>query len=776
MSDAGKTKAEIINELNRLRRKIARFKRMEVGFRKTEKELKESEKQYRQLAKTSMEASAIYGEGKILAANQKFVQMFGYKKSELIGMDILNLFAHEYRNSVKKNIFSEYKKLYQVVGLKKDGPSFIAEIYTYKRCKARVIVICDVVGQKEKGEEFIEFKTISDVAQYGAAIVDISGKIVYLNKSFADMHGYKERELVGKHFSVLHSKNQMRRVNELFTMIKKSQGYANEKVGHIRKNGTVFLTSMSGSLIKDDKGIPVFMAATAVDISEDNKVERVLQEERVQLLSIFDSIDEVIYVADPVTYRILYMNKYFENILGKNSVGKLCYQEFQGLKQPCNFCTNKIILRKKDEPYRWEYYNPFLNKHYAIADRIIKWSDGRDVRFEIAMDITNLKKAEEEVRREKEFAEALIETAQVIVLVLDPKGKIISFNPYMEELSGYTIDQVRNKSWFNTFLPKQDRVKTRRLFLKSIDGIQTKGNINAIIIKDGKRRHIEWHDKTLKDKQGKTIGLLATGYDVTERREAERVLIKYKDGLEQAVTRRTQELVKTQKKLEDAKRLSDIGMLAATVAHELNNPLGVIKTAVFNIRRKVESRVIDTHLLNIEKKISESVRIINNLLSYSHIKIPRYENIAVLKILEECLIHCKERYSRLNLKIKKDYSCKENKTIEADSLHMNELFSNILENSFQSFNNKNGRLSIIVNCDNKMNEFNMVVKDNGKGLSKKDLSKVFEPFFTNKAKGIGLGLTVCKEVVALHKGTISISSKEGVGTTVFVSLPISKKS
>ncbi len=143
--------------------------------------------------------------------------------------------------------------------------------------------------------------------------------------------------------------------------------------------------------------------------AERRRIEEKLFEERRQLLSIFEGINEVIYVTDPVSYEILYANRFLRDAFGKELVGGVCYREFQNLDAPCDFCTNDIILAKKGEPYCWEYYNPVLDRHYAITDRIIRWPDGRDVRFELAVDITKQKRVEEELRRYREHLEELVE-------------------------------------------------------------------------------------------------------------------------------------------------------------------------------------------------------------------------------------------------------------------------------------------------------------------------------------------------------------------------------
>jgi PAS domain S-box-containing protein len=138
--------------------------------------------------------------------------------------------------------------------------------------------------------------------------------------------------------------------------------------------------------------------------------------------------------------------------------------------------------------------------------------------------LENKKKAEEALRGEHEFSKSLVDTAQAIVLVLDTEGRIVSYNPYMEDISGYRLEDVKGKDWFTTFLPECDYEKIRRLFKKAIGERQTRGNVNPIITKDGHKIFIEWHDKVLKDAKGNITGLLAIGQDVTERKKFEKDL------------------------------------------------------------------------------------------------------------------------------------------------------------------------------------------------------------------------------------------------------------
>jgi len=139
----------------------------------------------------------------------------------------------------------------------------------------------------------------------------------------------------------------------------------------------------------------------------------------------------------------------------------------------------------------------------------------------VITDISERKKAKEELIRELDFSQSLIVTAQAIILVLNNDGTIKTFNPYMEEISGYKLEEVKGRDWFETFLPNQDWERIRKVFMRAIGAIHTKGNVNSIITKDGRKIFIEWYDKTLKDSEGNIVGLLAVGQDITERNKEE---------------------------------------------------------------------------------------------------------------------------------------------------------------------------------------------------------------------------------------------------------------
>jgi len=140
------------------------------------------------------------------------------------------------------------------------------------------------------------------------------------------------------------------------------------------------------------------------------------------------------------------------------------------------------------------------------------------------------------LRAESDFATNLINTAQVIVLLLSQQGNILYLNPFMENLSGYDLNEVRGKAWFDIFLSPGDRERVRELFGIAIQGDHTQGNINPIVIRDGTERVVEWYDTTIKNDSG-FLELLSVGVDVTKRVIAEGERDDYRERLEQSLTK-----------------------------------------------------------------------------------------------------------------------------------------------------------------------------------------------------------------------------------------------
>jgi len=378
-------------------------------------------------------------------------------------------------------------------------------------------------------------------------------------------------------------------------------------------------------------------------------------------------------------------------------------------------------------------------------------------------------KAEKTIRDSEAQFRALSENSPNMIFI-SKEDKILYANKKCEEIMGYKRKEFYSPT-FTIFClhPPESRDRAKANLSAYLNGGKVHPFENTIITKKGERIETIFTTKSI-DYQGEKA-ILEIVTDITKLKEAEDVLKRDKEVFERLVNKKTAELLATQEKLANAKRLSDIGALAATVAHELRNPLAVIQAAIYNIKRKRQNPALDKHLANIEKNIFESNQIINNLLFYSRIKTPHYEAVNIFDILNECTISVEERFNKERISIvKKSKSFKTN-LIMADPIQIKEMFLNILNNAYDALMEINGTIEIGAEyCSDKF--VRVYFKDNGPGISNDNLQRICEPFFSTKSKGTGLGLAVCNQIATLHDGKIEIKSGENKGTTVTVCLPL----
>ncbi len=232
------------------------------------------------------------------------------------------------------------------------------------------------------------------------------------------------------------------------------------------------------------------------------------------------------------------------------------------------------------------------------------------------------------------------------------------------------------------------------------------------------------------------------------------------------------ELREAQEQLIRSERLAAIGQLAGGVGHELRNPLGAIKNAVYYVRGKVTSSELAqkeprvTEFLNIvDDEISASNKIINDLLGFSRVGKPAVSPTRIEKVIEAALSRTTIP-ENIELVKKLDAGSPD---IEIDSDQIQQVLVNVITNAVQAMP-EGGKLAIGARKGNEFVE--MKITDTGCGIPEEAIDKIFDPLFTTKAKGIGLGLAVCRSIIERHQGIIEVESKVGKGTTFTIKLPL----
>ena len=235
---------------------------------------------------------------------------------------------------------------------------------------------------------------ILDSSPLAVFVLDLEGYVQMWSPAAEAMFGWKAAEVIGGRLPVVTSEG----VGGLWPELRRVMTGANRTCHEVRcqrRDRTWLDISASAAAVRAADGGVVGVIAVAADVTERRKMRQALDNEREQLLSIFDSIEDPVYVSDPTTYELLYTNEAFRKTWGEVE-GGTCHSVLQGVDRPCAFCTNDLIFGEfLGRPYVWELCNQRNGRWYRCTDKAIRWPDGRVVRYQMAVDVSERKQAEE---------------------------------------------------------------------------------------------------------------------------------------------------------------------------------------------------------------------------------------------------------------------------------------------------------------------------------------------------------------------------------------------
>jgi PAS domain S-box-containing protein len=409
-----------------------------------------------------------------------------------------------------------------------------------------------------------------------------------------------------------------------------------------------------------------------------------------------------------------------------------------------------------------------------------------------------LAKMAEELRRGHENllrAQRITHTGSIVRDLTAPDK--VEFSQEMYRLLGWDPSKPPpGKESFIRALHPEDRQKFLRMTQQAEQGLPTEPIDVRIIRPDGSIRWLHNIAETTFDADGRPIGRIATFTDVTDMREAERIqkelessLRLAKDAAEAAnravkaanealeirVEERTRELREAQEELIKKERLSALGQLTATVAHELRNPMSAIRNSAYTIRETIGEELprLERPLGRLDRSILRCETLISDLLHFTRPKEPR----RVPLHLDEWLGGVLDEH-KLPEPITLERRFRASGVLAAvDAEQFERVIINLTSNAVQAMigdapTTKAGR--ILVATEFLADQVQISIQDAGPGIAAEVLPHVFEPLFTTKSFGTGLGLPTVKQIVEGHGGTISIDSVLGRGTTVRICLSASQ--
>jgi two-component system CheB/CheR fusion protein len=362
-----------------------------------------------------------------------------------------------------------------------------------------------------------------------------------------------------------------------------------------------------------------------------------------------------------------------------------------------------------------------------------------------------------DLKIEKDYSENIVDTAKAIILTIDVNGRIKTFNNFATELTGYSETEVIGKEWTSTFIPQEERDSIAKVFKDVLCAMpEFFIHENLILTKNRSERLIRWSNSLMRDPLGEICGILSIGMDITDHQRME------------------EELQKTQK-------LESLGILAGGIAHDFNNLLSGLFGYIEVAQRHSKDEKI-THALSKALATMDRARgLTSQLLTFSKGGSPIRKVGKLIPFIQETA-----QFALSGANVSCSFDIQDNlSSCNFDKNQIGQVIDNIIINAQQAML-RGGKLEVAAhNVDIKEKDhptlysgryIRISIKDYGVGIPKELLTRIFDPFFSTKAKGHGLGLATCYSIIKRHSGCIEVESEIGKGSTFHVYLPASVES
>jgi two-component system sporulation sensor kinase A len=624
------------------------------------------------------------------------------------------------------------------------------------------------ITEKKKAEEqaksLLEFqKKVIDTAVVWIDLLDVEGNVTLWNRAAELISGYSRKEVIGhkEGWKWLYPDPKYREkvFAEAKAIMEKGESQENTHTTIRCKDGTLKTILWYSNNIVDEKGRPVGSIAIGTDVTEIKKAQEKIAESEEKYRNLFQNARDVILTLD-LKGNVTTVNKAVEGydfkeseIVGKNMLRfvpeKYWPQLLEDLMKGArgNPVKGEIEIITPERKLIAEYSsNPVLKGNCVIGLQTI------------LRDITERKEMEEKLKQYSEVLEGVVKERtnelldsekkySVLVeeasdgVVIVQKEKIVFANRRATEIFDYPINEL-----IGLPLEKSVDEKYRQLVMERYTQRLRGEKVPATyeietVTKNSERKPVEL-SATRINYQGCPADLIIIR-DISERKEMEEQRLRLE-------------------------KLATMGELATMVAHDLRNPLTSIRNATYYIKKtcpcEADAKKTRLEMLDIiEQETLFANNIINDLLDFSAKRPLEKKKQNINEIIEASIT---KGNAPKNISIEKHFAKKATATV--DDRQLERVFLNLIKNAVQAMPN-GGKLMLTTIETSDFVE--IVFSDTGVGIPEENINKLFTPLFTTKAKGIGMGLAICKKIVEEHGGTISVESKVDEGTAFTIRLP-----
>jgi len=744
--------------------------------KRAEEEISERGAMLRQIMDTASVAIGLVDKtGRITHANRRMAEMFEWTLDELVGCEYVELVHPSERETGRKNMLALLASEIPSVDLerlywRKDGTQFWGHLACRRLHDVHgnelglIGVITDIslrkqseLALKQSEEKYRRFYNETPVMLHS---IDRNGIVVDVNDYWLKTMGYAQSEVLGRKVTDFYSSASKKYAQDVVQPAFFRDGIAKDiSFQFIKKNGDVLDVLLSAAAELDAAGNVVRSQAVIEDVTERKQMEEDLRRSEERYRDLFENaIDPICIVDDKQNF--MDVNKRTAELFGY-SRGELLSMNVRDMIPPEQRPRSENAF---SELSRQGAYQQFIGKvrkkdgtfvDIEVSSSVIMENNRIIGSRDIIRDITERKRAEEALRENQARLDLALQSAHMGVWRWEIKENRRYFDDLTCQLLG--IDAATFTGTAEEFLRAvhpEDREKIKAAIARTIEQNALYEPTYRAVWPDGSLHYIAARGRLVRDDRGQPVRINGILWDVTDQHLLE------------------QEFIKTQK-------LESVGTLAGGIAHDFNNLLqgifGFISMAKLTFDQKDKSLAM---LAQAEKALHQSVNLTSQLLTFSKGGKPVKKVLDLRSVIENAVAFALSG-SRITYEIVVD---KDLRTAVADEGQIGQVIQNIVLNADQAMplggiirvSARNlPAASIVPPVDLQGDLVEIAIRDQGTGIPAEHLTSIFDPYFTTKEKGSGLGLATAYSIIKNHGGLIRVQSEIGKGTTFFIYLPAS---
>lgn len=589
------------------------------------------------------------------------------------------------------------------------------------------------------------------------AICNLSCQIVYVNPAFSKVFGFSRDEVLGKDSHFFVPENEIPKCNAIIEQVFAGQAVARLETKRINRDGRELDVNLSASCYADHLGKPAGVMMILRDNTQPKQAERLLQKEKETFLTILQEAPYGVGMLDKEE-NVVYLNPEFTETIGYTlddipTMSAWLEKAYPSLEQ-----RQKVIEN-------WTGQTP-LGKGENVFSVACKSGQFKDIEFCRALlddgrvivmlsDVTERQRTEGQIRHAKEQWEKTFDSIEDAITIQDLDMRMLRVNRAAARMFGLEPQELIGRLCFEVFAGSEEPCS---------------GCPQQLTSKD-----FSPHSCEIEHSRLGRIFLVTTSPIFTENGELSGIVHSAKDITEQ---------LKIEEELTKAQKLESVGVLAGGIAHDFNNILTTIMGNVTLAKMYAgPSEKASSRLEEAEKACLRAKDLTHQLLTFSKGGAPIKKAASIADLVKES-----SSFALMGSNVRCKYDISQDLwPVEIDEGQLSQVINNLIINACQAmphggeieirlenaenvkFDNTDGGRS------NNGRSVRLSIRDQGIGIPKESLIKIFDPYFTTKPGGSGLGLSMAYSIIKRHDGLITVDSKPGEGTIFYIDLPASNK-